>query len=508
MIIHRITVLLFLVLCSGVVCLAEPENNDKKKNNGKKPDPPKDELFETTHRIMLGDEEIEYRATTGTIVLKKEEGEPRASVFFIAYEKISDDDGDDRPVTFSFNGGPGSSSVWLHLGVLGPRRIQMPDDGTAPPPPYQLVDNAYTLLDVSDLVFIDPVSTGFSRAAPGYDASKFHGVEADLNSVGEFIRLYTTRNHRWQSPKFLIGESYGTIRAAGLAMRLQDAYGMYLNGIMLVSTVLDFQTINFAHGNDLPYSLFLPAFAATARYHHRLPAQGDRPLPDFLAEVEAFALGDYNVALAQGDALPQEQRKRIAQRLADYTGLPEDYIEKSDLRVNIFKFARELLREDRKIIGRFDSRITGVVTDPIGSGYEYDPSYTAIHGPISTMLNHYLRTELNFESDLTYEILSGKVHPWNYGKYKNRYLHVADRLHRAMVRNPYLKVFIGAGYYDLATPFSVTNYTVNHLGLAPDLRDNISVSYYEAGHMMYTHKPSLIKMKSDLAAFIRAAAPH
>ena len=293
-------------------------------------------------------------------MLKDKEGDPKASIFFIAYTIQNETPSDLRPVTFSFNGGPGSSSVWLHLGLLGPRRVLLNDVIEGSPPPYQLSDNDHSILDVTDLVFIDPVSTGYSRVVPGEDAKKFHGVEKDLESVGEFIRLYTTRYNRWSSPKFLIGESYGTTRAAGLAGYLQNHFGMFLNGIMLVSSILNFQTILFNNGNDLPYILFLPAYAATAWYHKKLPEEFQGNLAPFLKEVEQFAIGKYASALMKGEALGDEERKEVVRLLSRYTGLDEGYIQQTNLRINIFRFAKELLRDQRRTIGRFDSRVLGI----------------------------------------------------------------------------------------------------------------------------------------------------
>ncbi len=465
-------------------------------------------VAETRHRVTIGGRGVDYTATAGTLVLKEEDGTPKASVFFIAYTRDGVDDPAARPLTFSFNGGPGSSSVWLHLGVLGPRRVLMDDDGMPLPPPYRLVENEHSLLDVSDLVFIDPVMTGYSRPAPEEDPKQFHGVREDVESVGEFIRLYLTRHERWASPKFLIGESYGTTRAAGLSGFLQNRHGIYLNGIMLVSAILDFQTARFDVGNDLPYILFLPTYAATAWYHQRLDADlQEQGLRATLDEVEAFALGEYASALLLGDELPETDRLQIAAKLARYTGLSRDYVEATDLRVQIFRFVKELRRDERRTVGRLDSRFVGIDRDAAGEGYSYDPSYAAIQGPYTATLNDYVRRELAFESDLPYEILTGRVRPWNYGEYRNRYVNVAETLREAMTKNPSLKVFVASGYYDLATPYFATEYTFDHLGLDPSLRAQVSMATYESGHMMYIHLPSLAQLKLDLAGFIAAAVP-
>ena len=479
------------------------------------PDEPQDQLSITQHSVTIDQKEIHYTVTAGTIVLKEEQekgsksyGEKaKASVFFVAYTLDNTGDTAKRPITFSFNGGPGSSSVWLHLGVLGPRCVETDQQGNLLQPPYRLIENQYSVLDQTDLVFIDPISTGFSRVVQGEEAKQFHGFKKDIESIGDFIRLYTTRYQRWISPKFLIGESYGTTRAAGLSGYLQERHGLYLNGIMLISSVLDFQTIRFMNGNDLPYILYLPSFTATAWYHNLLDAELQVDLHQTLKEVEAFAVGEYNLALMKGTDLPEDERQEITRKLVRYTGLPIDYIERTDLRVSIMRFCKELLRAQGKTVGRFDSRFTGLDRDSVGERFEYDPSYTNILGPYTATLNDYLRSQLKFESDLSYEILTDRVHPWNYDTHQNQYVNVTDILRKAMTTNPYLKVFVASGYYDLATPYMATQYTFNHLGLDKSLQQNVSMSFYEAGHMMYVHQQSLIQLKKDLSCFIQLANP-
>ena len=467
----------------------------------------KDKLLRTKHKVVVGGDEIAYTATAGTLVLKEENGTAKASVFYVSYTRDNVDAPENRPVTFSFNGGPGSSSVWLHLGLLGPKRVLMDDEGFALPPPYKLVDNAYSLLDETDLVFIDPVSTGCSRGINEDTAKEYHAFDKDIASVGDFIRLYTTRFHRWSSPKFLIGESYGTTRAAGLSGYLQDRHGLYLNGIMLISSILNFQTARFVVGNDLPYILFLPTYCATAWFHGKLASDLQEDLRRTLAEAEAFALGDYALALMQGASLSAENRQAIAHKLARYTGLSKEYVEQTDLRVNIFRFVKELLREEKRTAGRLDSRFTGIDRDAAGEQFDYDPSLAAITGPYTATLNDYVRQELKFESDLPYEILTGRVQPWDYGKHQNQYVNVAETLRGAMTQNPHLKVFVANGFYDLATPYLATRYTFDHLGIDESLQANISMKYYEAGHMMYIHMPSLAQLKADLAGFVRSSVP-
>jgi carboxypeptidase C (cathepsin A) len=379
------------------------------------------------------------------------------------------------------------------------------EDGNPLPPPYRLIENKYSILDETDLIFIDPVSTGYSRAAPEENPKQFHGVEEDVQSVGEFIRLYITRFKRWSSPKFLIGESYGTTRAAGLSGYLQDRHGIYLNGIMLVSAILNFQTAVFNVGNDLPFILFLPSYTATAWYHNRLSPKLQNDLQQTLKEVENFAVNEYTLALMKGSAIPQNEYSRIVEKLAQYTGLSHEYIRQTDLRIIIYRYVKELLREENRTVGRLDSRFTGIDRDAAGEYFDYDPSYTSIQGAYTATMNNYVRRDLKFESDLPYEILTSRVFPWNYGAYENRYVNVAETLREAMTKNPFLKVFIANGYYDLATPYFATVYTVNHLGLEPSLQENISMEYYEAGHMMYIHEPSLKKLKADLDRFIESS---
>ncbi|MFZ0545016.1 MAG: hypothetical protein WAM60_06245 [Candidatus Promineifilaceae bacterium] len=490
------------------------EKKSKEQEKTKEYETPEDKIVQTHQKVSIGGKEISYTVTTGTMILKEEaedegksEGEQaKAAVFFVAYTKDGVKDAAKRPITFSFNGGPGSSSVWMHLGMLGPRRVLLDEQGNPPQPPYQLVNNDYSLLDMTDLVFIDPVSTGYSRAVPGEKPKEFHDFKKDIESVGEFIRLYTTRNLRWASPKFLIGESYGTTRAAGLSGYLQERHGFYLNGIMLISVVLDFQTIRFSIGNDLPFILYLPSYTATAWYHGRLDEELQKDLQAALAEAEAFALGDYTLALMKGATLPEDERAGIVAQLARLTGLSPEFIERVDLRIEIHRFVKELMRDERRTVGRLDSRYIGIDRDAAGENFEYDPSHAATQGAYSATLNDYVRRELKYESDLPYEIINSRVFPeWQYGEHQNKYVYVAETLRKAMSMNPYLKVFVACGYYDLATPYLATNYTFSHLALDDELQGNIAIHYYEAGHMMYVHIPSLAQLKEELAAFVTEA---
>jgi carboxypeptidase C (cathepsin A) len=408
-----------------------------------------------------------------------------------------------RPLTFSFNGGPGSSSVWLHMGALGPKRIEMTEFGDATRPPYKVVDNEYAWLDDTDLVFIDPVMTGYSRPEEGMDKKEFTGYTEDIESVGQFIYNYTTRFERWNSPKFLVGESYGTTRASGLSGHLQDRYGMYLNGLILVSSIMNFQTARFTKGNDLPFILFLPTYSAIA-WHHKQLDGSISSLKSLLTEVESFAMNEYTTLLMKGDKLSTDEKNLLAKKLSRYTGLTEEYIHQTNYRINIALFVKQLRREEGLTVGRLDGRFIGMDYDDAGENYEFDPSYNkAIYGPYTMAINDHIRRTLNFKSDLPYEILTGRVQPWSYANVQNQFLNTSETLRQAIHKNPSLKVLICNGYYDLATPYFATDYTVNHMFLDEKLRNNISQTFYEAGHMMYIHKPSLIQFKKDVTNFYK-----
>lgn len=491
---------------SAAEAAKKEKKGEEKKDESKDMAVSKDEKTQVTkHSITVGGQQVDYTATAGTIFLRDNKNEPTASIFYIAYTRDGVDDKTKRPVTFSFNGGPGSSSVWLHMGALGPKRAVLEEDGSPVPPPYRMVDNEYSLLDVTDLVFIDPVSTGYSRANKPEDAKNFHSVDSDISSVADFIRLYTTRNERWMSPKFIIGESYGTTRAAGLSGELSSVHRMNVNGIMLVSTVLNFMTLEFAEGNDLPYVLFFPTYASTAWYHKKLsPELQNQSLADVLKQAEEFATGDYNQALLLGDGLSADRRQQVIAQYAKLTGLSPEFVDRSNLRVSMSEFSRELLHDENKMVGRFDSRYTGYVRGRLGRGMEYDPSGEAVFSAYASTFNDYVRRDLGFESDLPYKILTGDVQPWNWGQ-GNNYVNVATTLADSLTRNPFLKVHVSSGYYDLATPYFATEYTFNHLGIDPALQKNVTQDFYTAGHMMYLNLPDLKKLKDDLARFIEAS---
>ena len=462
------------------------------------------EPIETHHELVRGKRSLKYTARAGVLPLTSESGETEAEIFFTAYELEGVKDRSARPLTFAFNGGPGSSSIWLHMGALGPKRVRMEKEGWMPQPPFRCEDNAHTWLDQTDLVFIDPVGTGFSRAAKEELDKKYWGFKGDIESVGEFIRLYLSRYERWASPLFLAGESYGTTRAAGLAGHLVDR-GIMFNGIILISTVLDLSAIRFVRANDLPFQLFVPTYTATAWYHKKLPAALQKKrLASLMTEVKAWSEGELTLALMKGDRLSQTERKAVAKKLADYTGLDLDYVLGTNLRVEIFRFCKELLRGEKRSVGRIDSRFKGVEALDVTETPEFDPSMLAITPPYTAMLNQYVRAELGIKTDLDYEVMSGKaIEKWDWGN--GSLPATGEELRAAMAKNPYMKVFVGQGYYDLATPLFATEYMISHMNIDPVLRKNVEMVYYESGHMFYLDLDSLVAFKADVDRFIGAS---
>jgi carboxypeptidase C (cathepsin A) len=462
------------------------------------------EPIETSCELKLKDRTLEYTATVGAIPLKDELDEVEAEIFFIAYTLKKAGDPAKRPLIFVFNGGPGSSSVWLHMGAVGPKRVKMKDEGWMPEPPYTLEKNEYTWLDMADLVFIDPVGTGFSRAAREELDKKFWSVKGDIESVGEFIRLYLTRYQRWSSPLFLAGESYGTTRAAGLAGHLIDK-GIAFNGIVLISSALSLRPISFTDGDDLPYQLFVPTYTATAWYHKKLEdALQEQELRRLLDEVEAWSESEYTVALMKGDRLGEDEQQSMAMQLARYTGLDLDYVLGTNLRINIMRFCKELLRQEKRSVGRLDSRFKGIEAIAVTDVPEFDPSMLATSPPYTAMFNDYVRSELGIETDLAYETLSETVNEaweWEKGKLPN----TGEALRSAMAKNPFMKVFVGQGYFDLATPHFATEYMINHMNVDSKLRQNVTMAYYQAGHMFYLDVNSLAQFKEDVADFLKSS---
>jgi len=463
------------------------------------------EPVETQHELAVKGATLKYTARSGVIPLKDEFDETEAEIFFTSYELKGIKNKAKRPLAFVFNGGPGSASIWLHMGALGPKRVVMEPEGWMPPPPFRYEDNQNTWLDQTDLVFIDPVGTGFSRAAKEELDKKFWGFKGDIESIGEFIRLYLTRYQRWTSPLFMAGESYGTTRAAGLAGHLVDK-GIAFNGIVLISTVLDIQSIRFLKANDLPFQLFVPTYTATAWYHKKLSAElQTRDLSDLMIEVKAWAGSELTVALMKGDQLGDDERRIVARQLAAYTGLDLDYVLGTNLRINIFHFCKELLRGDKRSVGRLDSRFKGMEALAVTERPEFDPSMIAITPPYSAAFNDYVRSELGIETDLTYETLSFKVNEkWEWEK--GSLPATGEALRGAMAKNPYMKVFVGQGTYDLATPLLATEYMINHMNIDRTIRNNVQMTNYEAGHMFYLDVDSLAAFKADIDTFLQSAA--
>ena len=496
------------LLCA--LALAAPLQAPPAKPEDAKPAATKDALpddektIQIPHEITVNGAKISYTSSVGFLPIRNKQNETEGRIFFTAYTKNDVPKGEKRPLLFAFNGGPGSASLWLHIGAIGPRRVKLLDDGNLPPPPYGLVDNESTWLDKADLVFIDPIGTGFSRAAKPELGPKFWGVDGDIDSVGEFIRLYLSRNERWGSPLFVAGESYGTTRAAALSDHLLD-HGIALNGVLLISSVLNFGLDDTGPGHDSGYSLYLPTYAAAAWYHHKLGGSG-RDLRKILSEAETWAGADYPTALARGDTLTASEREQALNKLNTLTGLQKQYLENADLRVSPWQFEKELLRDQKRTVGRYDSRIKGIDQSGISESADYDASYAAVRAPFTTAFNQYLRLELGYKTDAPYYVLGeGISAPWNWGREGAGGLNVATRLRSAMVQNPYMKVFFAGGHYDLATPYFAAKYTVNHMGLEPNLRRNITFAEYEAGHMMYIETASRLKLKADVSAFLDSA---
>jgi carboxypeptidase C (cathepsin A) len=514
------------ILAAASFCLsvhaADPAASPSPAESKPEPQKPADSdparVSVTEHSITINGQVLKYKATAGYLTLSEEKqdgkpedarpsgspepeaGKPKARIFFIAYTK--DGDAGARPLTFAFNGGPGAASVWLHLGELGPRRVKLDQLAPNPGPPYSLVDNDQTWLTDTDLVFIDPVSTGYSRPAPGVTAGEFHGYEPDIKSIGEFIRLYITQNNRWLSPKFIIGESYGGTRAAGLCDLLQNEENIYLDGVIIVSGLMNWQNVDFSPGNDIAFCLGVPAFADTAWYYKKdAPAYQQGDVSKARQEAEDFAMKDYLLALGKGDQLSDADRQQIAGRLSQLIGLPVDYILRHHLRVSDEDFRHELLKSAGQAPGRFDSRYSGIVYDPDGD--IGDPSFVAVRGAFEATINSYLRTELKFESDLPYQILAD-VQPWSLDS-EGKYLDVSETLGKAMSENPRLKVWVTCGYYDLAISYFSTQYTLDHMHLEPAIRQNLTLTKYDSGHMIYTDQMALKAMRDDFSGFLKAA---
>lgn len=500
----------------------------------------------TEHTILVNGRPLRYQATAGYLPIESDAGQPLASIFFVAYERDEDPISDsgpesqsgmttlrtadlsrvanpqsNRPLLFAFNGGPGASSVWLHMGGLGPKRAILAHDGTALPASAEPVDNEATWLEFADLVFVDPIGTGFSQTAPGVEVNQFYEVRKDIEIAAEFVRLFVTQRGRWLAPQFLVGESYGTTRVVGVARRLQDRYGLYLRGLVLLSSALDLQALSFDPGNDLPYVLSLPSYAAVARYHGKLvdgqragwarPAESSEQLRRWttsfdlersLQTVQTWALDDYLPALAQGASLSPGESRQIAERLAEYTGLRQDVIAGNHLRIGVFGFTQDLLRSENRVLGLLDGRVTAPsVFSPRRTWT--DPSLFLVAGPFVTAFHSYIRADLGFKTDRPYIFLSDKINElWNWGPARQGYLNVAPMLAEAMSLDNRLRVFAAAGYYDLTTPYLSQQYVFNHLDLPPNLRPNLAFHLYPTGHQIYTSPESLRQLTADVRAFV------
>jgi carboxypeptidase C (cathepsin A) len=461
--------------------------------------PAEEKTSTTSHTVKLDGHEIKYTATAGTLPIRGDDGKVQARMFYVAYAK----DGEDpktRPVSFLYNGGPGSATVWLHMGSFAPKHVQMADEGFQPAPPYQLVDNPNSLIDASDLVFVDAISTGYSRTVDGVNPAPFHGQQGDLRAFGDFINEYLKTYSRWSSPKYLIGESYGTIRSAGLSQELQTRHGIELNGIVLISALLSYQVILTGPQNDLAYISYFPTYATTAWYHKRLaPDLQARSVKQIADEALAFATGEYATTLLRGNSLSDAERKAVAQKIARLTGLSQVYVEETNLRIDPGRFRKELLRDKRLVVGRLDTRYTATDLDAAGEQEEFDPSNTALQGAYTAMFMDYVRNDLKWDSDLHYDS-SGDVRPWTY--VQNSYMDMTEPLRSTMAKNPSLKVRVEAGYYDMACVFGGAVINFWHLGYDKFFTDRVSFSYFEGGHMMYTRPSAHKALKGDIAKFI------
>jgi carboxypeptidase C (cathepsin A) len=499
----KLALILLSLLALGTAYAAEEASQAKPEET------PEAKVSVTTHEMKIGGKTIKYTATAGTMLMQDEEGKPIALFGYTAY--VADGMNQARrPVIFAYNGGPGSASLWLHMGVLGPQRAVVKDAGFSPNGPFQRVSNEYSILDEADLVMIDPVGTGFSKPVGDAKGEDFWGVDQDIKSVSEFIVQYTTQNKRWASPKFVLGESYGGMRTGGVAYYLLSKHMFALNGVILVSPFMEMATGFAGMGIDLPHVMFLPTFASTAWYHNALDNK-PADLPAFLREVERFALEEYAPALLLGRRLGDERRQQILAKLSAYTGLSTDYWDKANLRISEGRFTKELLREKGVTVGRIDSRFVGNMINKLGEYQSYDPMTTAIGPPYLAAFMDYYAKDLKVENGGNYKVFGDVFMQWDWRHqqpdfpFPLPFANTLVDLSYAMTQNPGMQVLVQQGYYDLATPYLATDYYLDHLDIADELRSNIVLKHYEAGHMMYVHEPSLVGFKSDLAEFIKSA---
>lgn len=479
---------------------ATSETTEAAKEAEKKPaaEPVEESPAITHHKITVRGKVLAYTATTGVLPIKNEQGHTEAHMFYVAY--TLDSTSPKRPLTFAFNGGPGSATIWLHMGCFGPKRVKMLPNGFMPPPPFELEDNQDTILDRTDLVFVDAIGTGYSRAMTPELGKKFWGVAGDIAAFGEFIRLFLQKNSRWTSPVYLAGESYGTTRAAGLSGFLVD-HGIALNGIILISTVLNFQTLGFTTGNDLPYILYLPTYAMTAAFHKKLAPELEKDPEALRKEVEHWASTEYTEALQAGDSLSPAARASAIDHLARYTGLSKAYIERSNLRVDLSHFDAELLRDEGKTVGRLDGRFTGINESGTAQSTDFDPSEAAIRPPYTSVFGNYVRQDLKYQNESTYYVLGGGIGHWDYGLSGwTGFADTSEGMRHAFAKNPFMQVYVAEGYYDAATPFFAAEYTFSHMGLTADAHKNLTRGLYSAGHMVYIDSVSMDKLHRDVDA--------
>ena len=468
---------------------------------------PKGKYAQTQQQVTIDGKTINLTARAGTMQVRDENNEPIALMGFTSYTK--DTNSAERPILFAYNGGPGSSSFWLHMGVMGPKRIVVNDPGYMPGAPYELVNNEYSLLDMADLVMIDPVGTGLSVPIGKAEFKDFWGVDPDIRSISLFITQYLIKFNRLNSPKFLLGESYGTFRNAGVMNRLLSQ-GIALNGVIMVSAVFDLRTLLFPPNDDLPYLVHFPTYAATAWYHNKLENKPDK-LEDFLDEVRAFTENEYATALFKGTRITEAEKVAIAQKLSAYSGLSAEVWMKANLKVTASEFFQEFKREEGETIGRLDARFTGINQDLLSQNADYDPQSAAISPAYITGFLDYFYNELKADKLLTYSITAGRregfswdwKHAGNIRWNTTAAINTGIDMAQALSRDPHMKVLILNGYYDIATVFYGVEYSLDHLELSPAARENIIMKYYEAGHMMYTHMPSLQKFREDVGGFIQ-----
>ncbi|MEN6437168.1 MAG: peptidase S10 [Syntrophobacter sp.] len=501
---------LLLVLISCIPAAAAEGSDPAKDQTVKEPDQsaqsvdPAGKLSVTNHTFSHAGQSFEYTATAGYLKLRDESGKPKADIFFTAYT-MNGSDAAARPVTFLFNGGPGASSAWLHLGIAGPVRVITGEKSPPTPPPYAATPNGSSWLPWSDLVFIDPVGTGFSRAIPPGEAKPFYNTRDDIRWAGDFIRLYTTRFGRWASPKCLAGESYGAMRAAGLLRQLYEDYGMEIDGLVMISPALDLDTIQFDAANDLPYVLFLPSYTAAAWHHGKIAPELKGNLGRALAESEKWAFDNYLPALAKGDLLPEAEKNRLAAQYSKFTGLPEQLVRNRGLRLTRPDFTAELLRPEGLLVGIMDAR---TVKYGKGGGFLSDPGMAATIGPYTGAINRYLNETLKFAPGIPYITFSEEVNSqWNWGPMMGSYVDAVDSIRVAVNRNKRLKILAAAGYFDLDVPYFATTYIMSHIGVEPGLRDNVRVRFFPGGHMFYISDDALEAFAREAAGFFAQLRP-